>query len=722
MKRNRQSKLAVLLLAVLALGLPGRLAAQTPGPRLALVIGEGQYRGGVLPTALNDAGLLAQTLQGVGFEVTGAANLDAVALRRAFGDFLAKVQQAGPEAVVFVYLSGQGAQYAGENYLVPIEATIARDSAVPTEAVRVADFIGPLEAMPAKARIVVLDASHRNNFAQGGTPLAGGLALTDPNAGSLYAFNAAPGTVAPDEQGPYGVYARSLTEMLRQGGASIDEVFAQTRLRVNDRTRGALIPWDESKIDQPLVLVPRAPGAPAPTTRSDDRSRPLRALQPSEAYATVIERDTLPGYVDFLATYPRDPLAARIRVVVAARREALTWDRTVRANRPSAYWTYMQRYPRGPHVHDARRRLFALSAPLEPPPRFDVYDYDDLPPPPPDEYRYVNRPYVVFDDGDYPPPPPLPTGFLPPDRDIRRDPPPPTSGPGFLPIPVPVPLVGGHGEFGGPPGSIQQPNFGQQGPGAAPAAPAQPVAPNAVPAAPVAPTQTPPAPAPPGGPIERRRETPGAVPAVSPDAIPAAPVVPAPAGAPPAPTGREREPAVRPAVPPPPAAAPAPQGRPQPGRNGVPAAPGAHVPERNEPVRAPERRAAPGAVAPAARPAPAGRAPEPRPPGEERRPTAPSPAARAPDARKVPPVAGAHEPHAPPRSETRVAPPAAGAPEPNKLPASRPPKPNASAPRPPAPPRAKPRAAPPAPHAPVAPTARPAAARGERSGRPGEPR
>ena len=34
----------------------------------------------------------------------------------------------------------------------------------------------------------------------------------------LIAFNAAPGTVAPAEQGPYGAYAQSLAEMIRTGG------------------------------------------------------------------------------------------------------------------------------------------------------------------------------------------------------------------------------------------------------------------------------------------------------------------------------------------------------------------------------------------------------------------------------------------------------------------------------------------------------------------------
>ena len=47
----------------------------------------------------------------------------------------------------------------------------------------------------------------------------------------------------------------------------------------------------------------------------------------------------------------------RVRAIAAARREAITWRRTYRTDTPAAYWSYLQRYPRGPHAADARRRL-----------------------------------------------------------------------------------------------------------------------------------------------------------------------------------------------------------------------------------------------------------------------------------------------------------------------------------------------------------------------------
>src|SRR5262249_10535500 len=143
----------------------------------------------------------------------GSRDLDQDTLRRAFRDFLDKAQASGPDTIAFVYLSGYGAQLEGENYFVPIDARMARATDVPAEAIRISDYTRPLAALNLRATIVVLDAARANPFARSGAPLAGGLALVEPEPGTLIAFNAAPGTVAPEGQGPYGPYAQALAEM-----------------------------------------------------------------------------------------------------------------------------------------------------------------------------------------------------------------------------------------------------------------------------------------------------------------------------------------------------------------------------------------------------------------------------------------------------------------------------------------------------------------------------
>jgi uncharacterized caspase-like protein len=429
--------LALIIGLMSSLWLPA--GAQEQEKRLALVIGNGSYEAGALQTATNDAGLVAQTLQAAGFDVIGARDLDGETLRKSFRDFIQKVQGAGPNTVAFVYLAGYGVQLTGENYFIPMDAKIARDTDVPVEGIRLSDYMRQLSALPLKANVIVLDAARANPFAKEGQPLAGGLALVEPDPKMLIAFNAAPGTVAADGTPPYGPYAQALAEMIRAGGLSLPEVFDRVRLRVNDMTKGAQLPWDAQKVDAPFVFFERKPDAPPVQADAGLRTKPIRDFVPKEAYAAALERDTLQGYEEFVTAFPRDPLCGRVRAIVAARRESIVWRRTYRTDTPPAYWSYLDRYPRGPHVADARRRLVILSAALEPPPSYAAIAYD-VPPPPPDEIVYVERPVLYFDDPvfAFAPPPPPPVYFLPPPPPdfVILAPPPPPIGIFVLPTPV----------------------------------------------------------------------------------------------------------------------------------------------------------------------------------------------------------------------------------------------------------------------------------------------
>jgi uncharacterized caspase-like protein len=433
-------RMALWLAVMLALTLfqrPGH-AAET---RFALVIGNDEYKAAKLATPGNDAGLVADTLQAAGFTVTGARNLDQPTLRESFREFLGQVAAAGPDAVVLVYLAGVGLQFEGENYFVPVDADLQRDVDVPLQALRISDFTQPLAALPARVKIVILDAARQNPFAHGGQPLASGLALVDPAQGMAIAFNAAPGTVAPDEQGPYGAYATSLTEMIAAGGLGLDDLFARVRLRVSDLTQGAEVPWYVAQIAGPFFMTERAADAPPPpnvTPLADLRTKPMRGYSNVEdAYTAALELDTMDGYEQFLAVYPGTPFSRRVAAMLAVRREEIIWRRCIMANTPPAYWSYLRRYPQGPHSWDARRQLMILAAALDPPPAFAFIDFG-VPPPPPSEMVFVDQPVLMFVGPGYAPPPPPPLFFLPPrPREfVVLAPPPPTRERFFLPVPA----------------------------------------------------------------------------------------------------------------------------------------------------------------------------------------------------------------------------------------------------------------------------------------------
>ncbi len=438
-----------MLVAILAvIGLQGAAAQEGGGgKRLALVIGEAAYPQARLPTADADAGLMATSLAQAGFAVTALADADATLLRRTIADFAAKARAAGPTVVLAVYVSGYGLQYAGENWLIPVGARIDGDADVPQAAVRLAELSGPLEAIPATTRLFLFDVAREAPFVRGGRSSAAGLALADAPVGSIYAYNTAPGAVAPADVPPYGSYARALAEAMQAPGLTIGEVLRRVRLRVGERTDGAAVPFDDGSGDPGFAFIPGARAESTPLAA-------IAGLAPPVAYSTAVARDTLPGYADFVSAFPRDPLVGRVRAMAAARREALFWSEAVRANTPRAYWTYMRRYPRGPHYGDVRRQLYALHAMLEPPPRFDIVPFEGLPPPPPEEIIALE--HLTFADVDGPSIPPPPASLLPPPRSAFFDtlPPPPIAPAGSLPLPLPVPSPSSQGL---PAGAVEQP-------------------------------------------------------------------------------------------------------------------------------------------------------------------------------------------------------------------------------------------------------------------------
>ena len=437
-----------LSLALIAAALAsGAAHAQTLEKRIALVIGNGAYQTGPLASAANDAGLIAQTLQAAGFDVTGARDLDGGALRASFKEFAGKAAQSGPGTVALVYFAGHGRQFEGENYLIPVDARLANEGDVPLESLRVSDMTKALAALPLKARIIILDAGRGDSFPKSARPPAGGLALAQPEVGTLIAFNAAPGTIAPESMAAYGAYASALAEMIKTGGLPLDEMFERVRLRVNELTAGAEVTWHASRIDAPFVFFERTQAAPEKEDQrfSELRTKPVRDFDARDAFLAALARDTVRGYEEFLNAYPDDPMAKRARAILAARREATVWRESAVADTPEAYWSYLRRYPRGPHGSEARRRLTHFAAAFDPPPEFQAIAYD-IGPPPPEEIIYIERPAVYFADPiyDFAPPPPVPVFFLAPRPVYFIDlaPPPPPVYAFVLPFPVyyPVPV------------------------------------------------------------------------------------------------------------------------------------------------------------------------------------------------------------------------------------------------------------------------------------------
>src|SRR2546421_8386476 len=190
--------------AVLAVLLFGLIQPASAQQRIALVIGNAAYPKGPLATSLADGGLVAEALTSIGFEIIEGADVNSNDMRRLFGEFLQKLNAAGPSAIAFIYYNGYAIQFEGDNYLIPIDAQLNRDSEIPIQGIRLFDLLRPLADTPAAAKIVVLDATRRLPFQIQGGQIAPGLGAIESAPNMLVAFSSAPGTVAPDGPGPYG--------------------------------------------------------------------------------------------------------------------------------------------------------------------------------------------------------------------------------------------------------------------------------------------------------------------------------------------------------------------------------------------------------------------------------------------------------------------------------------------------------------------------------------
>jgi hypothetical protein len=271
------------VLAALAGSLLGAPAwAQT---RLALVIGNSSYRAVTpLPNPVNDARAVADELKAAAFDVTQALDLGQADMRRAIKDFAARISAKGAETVALVYYAGHGVQVDGENFLVPVDARIQSEADIPKEAVRLADVMSALAAVPSKMRIVILDACRNNPFATG--KQTRGLAIVDAPTGSIVAYSTAPGTEATDGAGAHSPYTAAFIEVAQQPRLQIEQLFKQVRLRVHEATKGQQTPWESSSLTSDFWFLPtnEAPGAlvasaPAAQTTRLPQQRPAAAPQ-----------------------------------------------------------------------------------------------------------------------------------------------------------------------------------------------------------------------------------------------------------------------------------------------------------------------------------------------------------------------------------------------------------------------------------------------------------
>ena len=292
------------------------LLVQTAAPavaaknqRVALVLGNANYKDAPLVNPVNDARAISAALQEAGFTVILRENTDQRGMLAALREFGDKLRGGGTG---LFYYAGHGMQIKGRNYLIPVGANVEREDEVAYSAVDAQAVLDKMEAAGNAANIMILDACRNNPFTRSSRSGQAGLAQMDAPVGTLVAFATSPGMVASDGAGANGLYTQHLLTAMRQNGSKVEDVFKQVRANVRRDSQGKQVPWESTSMEGDFYFRGGA----------------------SVATATAVD--------------------SSIAV------ENALWDAVKNSTLPIELRAYLNRFPAGRYAADARARLAKL--------------------------------------------------------------------------------------------------------------------------------------------------------------------------------------------------------------------------------------------------------------------------------------------------------------------------------------------------------------------------
>ena len=219
--------------------------------RIALVIGNGHYPDANAPLTqpINDARTLTSELRRDGFDVDVIEDASKDDMTRAVARLKAKVR---PDSVVMLFFGGYGIQAGRESYMIPVDATIWKESDVRRNGVSVEQVLDALKEQGACAKLVVIDASRRNPYERRFRAFSHGLAPIGAPDNALILTSATPGKVADDGQGQHSVL---VAELLNNIGArdadkpaAAEAIFNKTRVAITRASEGEQVPTVSSSL------------------------------------------------------------------------------------------------------------------------------------------------------------------------------------------------------------------------------------------------------------------------------------------------------------------------------------------------------------------------------------------------------------------------------------------------------------------------------------------
>jgi hypothetical protein len=202
-------------------------------------------------------------------------------MRRAL---IALGREAAGAEMAAVYFAGHGVEINGDNWLIPIDAELKRDTDAANEAVNLQSVMLQVSNTTSLG-LVILDACRNNPFAvkmsrsmaTRASPRAG-LGRIEPVGNVLVAYAARDGTTARDGDGRNSPFAAALLRNIELPGVEVTFMFRNVRDEVMEATGNEQQPFVYGSLSRKAIYLARGPSgsaeAGAPTAVLAERVSP----------------------------------------------------------------------------------------------------------------------------------------------------------------------------------------------------------------------------------------------------------------------------------------------------------------------------------------------------------------------------------------------------------------------------------------------------------------
>lgn len=349
--------------------------------RVALLIGNQDYNSTTaLKNPVNDVELMRATLVAAGFDdVEVALNLDLVAMRKTLRNFEDKAE--GSEVAV-LYYSGHGLEMNGQNYLIPIDATLKTDKDVEDEALPLDRAERSLTGA-SKLKLVILDACRNNPFmdtmtrSYGSKAVAKGLAKVEPEgADTLVAYASRAGTVALDGAGKNSPFAEALGKYIAQPGVDVRIALGQVRDEVVKVTQRKQEPFVYGSLGGAQIFL--SIKELNVTINTDKKDEKKQEAAPNGISAAAADWQNIKDLADkelleaFIAKHGSDPVykmlaEKKLKLLAEAEQKAdvgadqIAWEALKGSTDAAALKRFLERYPDSRYKRDAEQAVAALA-------------------------------------------------------------------------------------------------------------------------------------------------------------------------------------------------------------------------------------------------------------------------------------------------------------------------------------------------------------------------